>query len=35
MTEKPTKAELERALSELLRSTGRLDKLWLSGRAAG
>ena len=35
LTEKPTKAELERALSELVRSTGRLDKLWLTGRSAG
>ncbi|SDO06396.1 hypothetical protein SAMN05660199_01245 [Klenkia soli] len=35
LTEKPTKPELERALSELVRSTGRLDKLWLSGRSAG
>jgi hypothetical protein len=31
--EKPTKAELERSLSELLRSTGRLDRLWVSERA--
>ena len=35
LTEKPTKAELEASLSELVRSTGRLDRLWLSGRAAG
>ncbi|WP_235564907.1 hypothetical protein [Modestobacter sp. Leaf380] len=35
MTEKPTKAELEKALSELIRSTGRLDRLWLSGKNAG
>jgi len=35
MGEKPTKADLEKALAELVRSTGRLDKLWLSGRSAG
>ena len=33
LTERPTKAELERSLSELLRSTGRLDRLWVSERA--
>jgi hypothetical protein len=33
LTERPTKAELERSLAELLRSTGRLDKLWVSERA--
>ena len=33
--EKPTKAELERSLADLVRSTGRLDRLWLNGRAAG
>jgi hypothetical protein len=33
LTEKPTKAELERQLAELLRSTGRLDRLWVSERA--
>jgi hypothetical protein len=33
LTEKPTKAELERQLTELLRSTGRLDRLWVSERA--
>ena len=32
MSERPTKAELERSLSELLRSTGRLDRLWVSER---
>jgi hypothetical protein len=35
LTEKPTKAELARSLDELVRSTGRLDRLWLNGRAAG
>ncbi|MCO7218939.1 hypothetical protein [Klenkia sp. PcliD-1-E] len=35
LAEKPTKVEMERALAELVRSTGRLDKLWLSGRNAG
>jgi len=30
--ERPTKAELERQLEELLRSTGRLDRLWVAGR---
>jgi hypothetical protein len=33
LSERPTKAELERSLSELLRSTGRLDRLWVSERA--
>jgi hypothetical protein len=33
LSEKPTKAELERSLVDLLRSTGRLDKLWVSERA--
>ena len=33
LTERPTKAELERSLSDLLRSTGRLDRLWVSERA--
>ena len=35
LTEKPTKAELQRSLADLVRSTGRLDRLWLNGRAAG
>jgi hypothetical protein len=35
LTEKPTKAELERTLAELVRSTGRLDRLWLNGKQAG
>ena len=35
LSEKPTKAELERSLAELVRSTGRLDRLWLNGRSAG
>ena len=33
LTERPTKAELERSLSDLLRSTGRLDRLWVNERA--
>ena len=33
--ERHTKAELERSLQDLVRSTGRLDKLWVSERAAG
>ncbi|MGR6964180.1 hypothetical protein ACU610_06955 [Geodermatophilus sp. URMC 61] len=33
--ERHTKAELERSLQELVRSTGRLDRLWVSERAAG
>jgi hypothetical protein len=35
LSEKPTKAELERSLADLVRSTGRLDRLWLNGRTAG
>ena len=35
LSEKPTKAELEKSLNELVRSTGRLDRLWLNGRSAG
>jgi len=35
LSEKPTKAELERSLTELVRSTGRLDRLWLNGKQAG
>jgi hypothetical protein len=31
--ERPTKAELERAVADLARSTGRLDRLWVSERA--
>ena len=30
--ERPTKAELERSLADLLRSTGRLDRLWVTER---
>jgi hypothetical protein len=30
--EKHTKAELERSLADLVRSTGRLDRLWVSER---
>jgi hypothetical protein len=33
LTERPTKAELERSLADLLRSTGRLDRLWVAERA--
>jgi hypothetical protein len=33
LTEKPTKAELERSLTDLVRSTGRLDRLWVTERA--
>ena len=33
LTEKPTKAELERSLADLVRSTGRLDRLWVTERA--
>jgi hypothetical protein len=32
LTERPTKAELERSLADLVRSTGRLDRLWVSER---
>jgi hypothetical protein len=31
--EKPTKAELERSLHDLVRSTGRLDRLWVTERS--
>jgi hypothetical protein len=34
LTEKPTKAELERSLADLVRSTGRLDRLWVTERAS-
>lgn len=33
MGERHTKAELQRSLSEVLRSTGRLDRLWVTERA--
>ncbi len=33
LTEKPTKAELERSLSDLVHSTGRLDRLWVTERS--
>ncbi|MFW3172406.1 hypothetical protein [Geodermatophilus sp. CPCC 206100] len=33
LSERPTKAELERTLADLVHSTGRLDKLWVSERA--
>ncbi len=32
LTEKPTKAELERSVSDLVHSTGRLDRLWVAER---
>lgn len=32
LTERPTKAELERSLADLLRATGRLDRLWVTER---
>jgi hypothetical protein len=32
LDDKPTKAELERSLVDLLRSTGRLDRLWVTER---
>lgn len=32
LAERPTKAELERSLQDLVRSTGRLDRLWVSER---
>jgi hypothetical protein len=33
LTEKPTKAELERSLADLLHTTGKLDRLWVTERA--
>jgi hypothetical protein len=33
LSEKPTKAELERSLADLVHSTGRLDRLWVTERA--
>jgi hypothetical protein len=33
--ERHTKAELQHSLQDLVRSAGRLDKLWVSERAAG
>jgi hypothetical protein len=33
LTDRPTKAELERSLTDLLHSTGRLDRLWITERA--
>ena len=33
LSEKPTKAELERSLADLLHSTGKLDRLWVTERA--
>jgi hypothetical protein len=33
LSERPTKAELEGSLAEVVRSTGRLDRLWVSERA--
>jgi hypothetical protein len=34
LTERPTKAELEQSLKDVLRSTGRLDRLWVSERSS-
>ena len=34
LDERPTKAELERSLTDLVHSTGRLDRLWVTERAA-
>ena len=34
LSERPTKAELERSLADLLRSTGRLDRLWVTERTS-
>jgi hypothetical protein len=33
LSEKPTKAELERSLADLLHTTGKLDRLWVTERA--
>ena len=33
LAERPTKAELERSLADLLHSTGKLDRLWVAERA--
>jgi hypothetical protein len=32
LDDKPTKAELERSLADLVRATGRLDRLWVTER---
>ena len=34
LSERPTKAELERSFKDLLHSTGRLDRLWVTERAS-
>ena len=34
LSERPTKAELERSLTDLIRSTGRLDRLWVTERSS-
>ena len=34
LQERPTKAELERSLTDLVRSTGRLDRLWVTERSS-
>ena len=34
LADRPTKAELERSLADLLHSTGRLDRLWITERSA-
>ena len=33
LSERHTKAELERSLADLVHSTGRLDRLWVTERA--
>ena len=33
LRERPTKAEMERSLADLLHATGRLDRLWVNERA--
>ena len=34
LAERPTKAELERSLADLVHSTGRLDRLWVTERSS-
>ncbi|MGY2084779.1 hypothetical protein [Blastococcus sp. SYSU DS0539] len=34
LQERPTKAELERSLADLVHSTGRLDRLWVTERSS-
>ena len=33
LSDRPTKAELERSLADLLHTTGKLDRLWVTERA--